>query len=148
MNPFILMLAIVLVAIPPMLRAEAQPAEPWTAPDRAARKANPIPADEKSIARGKALYFQSCVPCHGSKGKGDGPAAASLNPKPADHSSPKMWEESDGSLFWKITTGRGAMPTWEETYSEEDRWNLINYVRTLAPPKASPSQQSKQGDKP
>jgi mono/diheme cytochrome c family protein len=148
MKPFILMLAITLVAIPPALRAEAQPAEPWTAPARAARKTNPISADEKSIARGKELYVKGCAPCHGSKGKGDGPASVTLNPKPADHTSRKMWEESDGSLFWKITTGRGAMPSWEESYSEEDRWHIINFLRTLAPPKASPSQQSKQGDKP
>src|SRR6266567_7041926 len=52
--------------------------EPWTAPSRAARKQNPIPADEKSLGRGKELFVMGCMPCHGPEGRGDGPAAGTL----------------------------------------------------------------------
>ncbi len=92
-------------------------AEPWEGPVEDAPKQNPIAADEKSIARGKELYLQGCVACHGVTGKGNGPASVALDPKPADHTSPKMWEETDGSLFWKISTGRDAMPNGRSSCS-------------------------------
>ncbi len=120
-------------------------AEPWEVPAEEASKQNPVPADEKSIARGKELYVQGCVACHGVTGKGNGPASVALDPKPADHTSPKMLEETDGSLFWKISTGRGAMPTFEDTYPAEDRWHLVNYVRTLAPKKSGTNTPTKGG---
>ena len=59
--------------------------------------------------------------CHGAKGKGDGAAAAALNPKPADWTSKQVQDESDGEIFWKISTGRGAMPSWRHL-PENDRW--------------------------
>ncbi len=107
------------------------PQEEWKAPARAARKKNPIPAEEKSISTGKAIYTAQCLSCHGPAGHGDGTAAKDLNPKPRNLSDPKIQEQSDGSIFWKLTEGRKPMPTFEKLISEEDRWNVINYVRTL-----------------
>jgi len=113
---------------------EAKPEEEWKAPDRAARRKNPIPADEKSIAAGKQVYLKQCLSCHGPLGKGDGQAAKDLNPKPHDLSDPKIAAQSDGALFWKITNGRKPMPTFEKLIpKEEDRWKVVNYVRTLEP---------------
>jgi len=103
------------------------------APARAARKKNPVPADEQSIAAGKPLYTKECFSCHGATGKGDGPAAKNLERPPGDLSNAKLWEQTDGALFWKITEGLKPMPTFEKTFSEEQRWQIINYVRTLAP---------------
>ena len=110
----------------------------WTATARAARKENPVPADAKSLAQGKLLYVAGCMPCHGSTGKGDGPAAATLERKgvhvhPGILSDPKMWQQTDGAIFWKLTEGNTPMPAWAETLSEEQRWSVVNYVRTLAP---------------
>lgn len=113
--------------------AFAQDATDWKAPARAARKKNPIPADEKSIAAGKGLYTHQCVTCHGLDGKGDGPSAKDLETRPANLGDSKMWEETDGALFWKITEGRKPMPSFEKLLAEEERWQVINYVRTLAP---------------
>ena len=73
----------------------------------------------------------NCVSCHGSKGKGDGPAAVALNPKPADWTSKRVQDMSDGEIFWKMTTGRGAMPSWRHL-PENDRWAVVRYIRTLA----------------
>jgi mono/diheme cytochrome c family protein len=70
------------------------------------------------------------VSCHGAKGKGDGAAAAALNPKPADWTSKKVQAEPDGEIFWKISTGRGAMPSWK-FLPENDRWALVRYIRSL-----------------
>ena len=114
----------------------------WEAPARAARKTNPVPADAKSIAQGKQLYVAACLACHGPAGKGDGPAAATLERngirvRPGNLSDPKLWEETDGALFWKLTEGKTPMPAWAETLSEEQRWLIVNYIRTLAPKPAS-----------
>ena len=112
--------------------------EVWEAPARAARKPNPVPADTKSLAQGKQLYVAACLPCHGLAGKGDGPAAATLERngvrvRPGNLSDPKLWVETDGALFWKLTEGKTPMPAWAETLSEEQRWLIVNYIRTLSP---------------
>lgn len=107
--------------------------ETWQAPARAARKKNPVPADDKSIAAGKVMYQQECRACHGDLGKGDGPSAKDLEKKPGDLSSPKLAQQSDGALFWKITEGKKPMPSYAQRFTDEERWSIINFVRTLAP---------------
>jgi mono/diheme cytochrome c family protein len=99
---------------------------------RAVRRKNPIPTDQKSTAAGKAVYAAQCLSCHGPAGHGDGPAAKDLNPKPRNLSDPAIQSQTDGSIFWKLTEGRKPMPTFDKLISEDDRWNVINYVRTLA----------------
>jgi mono/diheme cytochrome c family protein len=108
----------------------------WQAPPRAARKQNPIPADDKSIAAGKKIYSAQCVDCHGPEGHGDGRRAKDLEPSPEDLTAPAIAGQSDGALFWKISEGRKPMPTFEKLISEDDRWNVVNYLRTLS---ATPS---------
>jgi mono/diheme cytochrome c family protein len=113
--------------------------EPWTAPARSARKANPVTPDDQSLAAGKALYAKQCLSCHGATGTGNGPAAKDLQKNPGDLSKPKMWEQTDGTIFWKITTGRKPMPSFETLTTEQERWEIVNYMRTLAPKPAASS---------
>jgi mono/diheme cytochrome c family protein len=89
---------------------------------------NPLPGDKKFIEQGKKAAQVNCASCHGASGKGDGVAAAALNPKPADWTSKKVQDETDGELFWKISNGRGAMPPWKHL---QERWALIRYIRSL-----------------
>jgi mono/diheme cytochrome c family protein len=103
---------------------------PWTAPESEKSKKSPIAASAKVAEQGKKVAEVNCAPCHGKSGKGDGVAAAALNPKPADWTSKKIQGESDGEIFWKITTGRGGMPAWRHL-PENDRWALVQYIRTL-----------------
>ncbi len=87
----------------------------WKAPSRAARKKNPLPADDKSVARGRAIYGRECRACHGPSGSGDGSRARDVTKKPADLTNSKMWDQTDGALFWKITEGKKPMPSFEGT---------------------------------
>ena len=103
----------------------------WVAPEAEKARKNPLASDSKAIEQGEKVAKTNCVSCHGAKGKGDGAAAAALNPKPADWTSQKVQAESDGEIFWKISNGRGAMPPWKHL-AENDRWALIRYIRSLA----------------
>ena len=106
--------------------------KPWVSPKLAQSVKNPLSGDASSLADGKVLYTANCSPCHGDKGKGNGPAAQALIPKPADHSSAAVQAETDGSLFWKLTEGRSPMPSYKTILTDKQRWELVNYIRTLA----------------
>ena len=103
----------------------------WKAPKEADQKVNPLAGDEKATKRGKKIYTQMCVICHGVKGKGDGVAGVSLSPKPADFTSAVVQGESDGAIFWKLTNGKAPMAAYKETLTETQRWELVNYIRTF-----------------
>src|ERR1035441_33599 len=109
-------------------------ATPWVAPSYADTIKNPLAGDAQSVADGKKLYGQYCAVCHGDKGKGDGIAAAGLNPKPANHTAEKVQSQTDGAIFWKTTTGRPPMAGYEKTFTATQRWALVNYIRTLKAP--------------
>ena len=99
-------------------------------------QANPIPANQESIKAGEVLYIANCAPCHGVSGKGDGPVGLTLNPRPADltqHAIPGV--HTDAQLFEWITNGfpGSRMPAFKSSLSDTDRWNLVNFIRTLAP---------------
>jgi len=79
---------------------------------------------------GQDVAQVNCASCHGTTGKGNGPPGLALSPKPADWTSKKVQDEADGEIFWKITTGRGPMPSWKHL-PENDRWALVQYVRSL-----------------
>ncbi|HYB42410.1 MAG TPA: cytochrome c [Candidatus Methylomirabilis sp.] len=102
----------------------------WVAPEAEKAKKNPLPNDAKVVEQGEKIAKVNCVSCHGPKGKGDGPAAAALNPKPADWTSSRVQDETDGELFWKISNGRGPMPPWRHL-PENDRWALVRFIRSL-----------------
>jgi len=105
--------------------------EKWLSPAASASKKNAIAPTQASIAAGQKSYSKTCVMCHGKSGDADGPAVIELNIHPAKLSNPQLAKESDGSLFWKITTGKKPMPAYGKRFSETDRWNLVNYVRTI-----------------
>lgn len=137
-----------MLALPALARAESP--EPWEAPQRAARKENPLPADAASITRGNALYIKNCLSCHGPAGRGDGPAVKDLDTDPGNITSKQTRGESDGALFWKITEGRKPMPAFEKSLSNEGRWDVVNYMRSLAsglPPASHPAAAPAQAEK-
>src|SRR4249919_2158238 len=104
----------------------------WTAPAGAVSTKNPLAGNTETLKYAQVIYTTYCGPCHGSKGKGDGPAAAGLATKPANHSSDAVQKQTDGALFWMISEGRNPMPSYKTTLTENQRWELVNYIRTLA----------------
>ena len=111
--------------------AEPESKEKWVAPAAEARNKNPVPVNESSIAAGQKIYLQRCAGCHGKTGNGDGPDAADLGIHPAKLSSAAVQGQTDGELFWKVTVGKKPMPSYRSRVSIIDRWNVINYLRTL-----------------
>jgi mono/diheme cytochrome c family protein len=104
----------------------------WKAPPGVVNRPNPVPANANTIALGQKLFVGNCMTCHGPAGKGDGPGAAALEKKPADLTARIKAGATDGELFWKISEGRSPMISWKGSLSETQRWELVNYIKTLA----------------
>lgn len=103
-------------------------------PEEAAAVENPIEPTQDSVVAGATLYAQNCAVCHGETGEGDGPAADSLEMKPADMHEDHVQELSDGGLFWIISHGRPEtpMPPWDHVLTEDERWHVVNFLRTFS----------------
>lgn len=95
---------------------------------------NPTTADETSLARGAELYAINCQMCHGPAGLGNGSIAPYLiNFKPANLTTEVVQSKSDGSLFLTISNGiDGRMPALNENLTVSERWDVVNFIRTLA----------------
>jgi mono/diheme cytochrome c family protein len=103
----------------------------WIAPEEARKVKNPIQATKTSIQKRKEIYEKKCALCHGIKGDGKGPASAGLSPKPTNFRGSHGEKMTDGEHFWKITTGRGGMPSFGKDLTEQERWHVINYINTF-----------------
>ena len=91
---------------------------------------NPVSPDAGSIERGKVLFIKYCASCHGTGGKGDGPVAARLPVETPDLTR-IAGVLKDGDLAWKIATGRSPMPKWGDKLTEEQIWDIVNFIRHL-----------------
>jgi len=94
---------------------------------------DPLPATADSLQRGHVLFDLTCAICHGPTGVGDGKVGAFFAPtKPANLTSPAVQNLSPNQLFAIITQGAGLMPPLAENLTVQERWDVINYVHTLA----------------
>ena len=99
----------------------------------AASLENPTAPSSEAVGRGRAIFRARCVACHGDRGRGDGPAGVTLDPKPADlvlH----VPQHTDGELYYMVSVGfpESAMPEWRSVLAENERWELVHYLRVLA----------------
>jgi len=94
---------------------------------------NPVMADEVSVSRGAELFAINCQMCHGATGEGDGPIAPFLmNFKPANLTGPLLKAMNDGAIFLTISQGvPNRMPALNENLTVRERWDVVNFVRTL-----------------
>jgi mono/diheme cytochrome c family protein len=100
---------------------------------------NPLPNTLDTLDRGKQIFVRECMVCHGDTGRGDGPYREGLQPSPPDFSDTGLYGTmakplyTDADYYWRISEGLpwSAMPVWKSQYSEEDRWAVVHYVRTV-----------------
>jgi len=100
--------------------------------EAAAARKNPVAATPESVKTGGELFTVYCTPCHGSSGKGDGLVSAKFVP-PADLTNADLQKgRSDG--YWQsyLSVGGAVMPSYGEALTAEERWHVVNYLRTLA----------------
>ena len=100
----------------------------WVVPDAASKKTSPFVFDKTTVDKGRELYQKNCVQCHGDPGKAN---FVLLNPSPGDPAGEKFSAETDGALFYKISTGRGAMLAFKDNFTEEERWDIISFFRSF-----------------
>jgi mono/diheme cytochrome c family protein len=105
------------------------------APAAARQIRNPVPPTEASLAQGRQIYQQNCMVCHGVGGRGDGPAARTLRPPPADLAQ-HVAAHTEGELWWWITNGVAGtpMPAWRTVLSDVERWHVLNYIKDAFAP--------------
>lgn len=93
-----------------------------------------MPPARPSPARGEAIYRANCVRCHGERGAGDGPDAATLERKPRDFTDAAFMQgETPADFFRVVSLGRrrAAMPAWEDVLSVQERWDVVSYLWSL-----------------
>lgn len=103
----------------------------WVAPSSANSIKNPYKGNANATAAGKTLYKQFCAICHGDKGKGDGLAGMNLKPRPGNFTKDAVQSQTDGAIYWKMTEGRAPMASYKTALTEQQRWQLVNYIRQL-----------------
>lgn len=108
------------------------PAPEYKIPPEAAAKANPVKPAAESLAKGKKVYGIDCAMCHGEKGDAKGDMASDMK-NVTDFTNPDaLKNRTDGELFYVIRKGKGEMPPEGDRAKDDDIWNLVNYIRSLA----------------
>jgi mono/diheme cytochrome c family protein len=108
--------------------------DPWEAPKSADNLKNPRSGDAKAASEGEDLYLSYCWSCHGDDADGKGPASANIDTPPANLTTKQVQQQTDGAIFWKIGNGRNDMAPYQDVLTEQQRWALVNYIRTLSKP--------------
>jgi mono/diheme cytochrome c family protein len=105
---------------------------PKEAREVAAKRPNPIKPTPESVAIGRQHYRTFCVPCHGEEGKGDGLVSAKFIPPPDLTNAALHTARTDGYWHSYLSVGGAIMPAYGEALSPEERWHVVNFLRTLA----------------
>jgi mono/diheme cytochrome c family protein len=112
----------------------AEQEEPWVVSPRRAAVPNPVPKTDQVVTKGDMLYQMECASCHGKTGQNDGPGAKKIAAEMKASlklTDPKVHEQSDGALYWKILEGRNSMPNTEKDLTDQERWMIVHFLRTL-----------------
>lgn len=107
-------------------------AQDWVVPADQKDLENPQSYNLSNVKKGKELYIKNCKSCHGDPGKNN---VLPLVPPPVDITSERMQKNTEGEIFYKISNGRGAMPQFKATISDDDRWRIVNFISNYNPKK-------------
>ncbi len=111
-------------------------AQQWVVPDDKKGVIAPFKFVPDSIKKGEVIFMKNCTSCHGIVGKKNW---AKITPEPGDPASDKFQKQTDGELFFRITTGKVPMPEFRNILPENDRWNVIAYFRSFNPAYKQPN---------
>jgi mono/diheme cytochrome c family protein len=116
----------------------ADAAKDAKAPSQEAKTANPVKPDADSIAQGKHMFASQCVMCHGASGDGKGDLAADMKLTMRNWRDPDALKDfTDKDLFDIVTKGKDKMPDQGDRMSDTQKWNVINFIRSLSKKGAS-----------
>jgi len=133
---FLLILGVVAAAI--VYSAVNNAPWSWPVPEEAKQLKNPLQSTAPGLKAAREVYADKCAHCHGDTGKGDGKDAGRYDPEPTDFTDAKrMHDVTDGELFYKISEGKKPMPVFKNKLSENQRWELVLFLRSLAKPPGS-----------
>jgi mono/diheme cytochrome c family protein len=111
----------------------------WIVPEEARQRRNPLGSSAATRAEVLGLYTDYCAKCHGDTGKGDGPDAGKHFTSPGNFTdATRMSAQTEGELFYKITEGRRPMPQFKTRLTDDQRWQLVSFIRSFANPKDQP----------
>ena len=121
-----------------LVYAAFQKDRPWVVPEEVKKLKNPITPTESTLKAAKGIYMDECAECHGEHGKGDGPKAMMHTPAPADLTDAgQMSTVTDGEIFYQISEGKKPMPSFKKRLTEDERWELVLFVRSFSQPIAA-----------
>jgi cytochrome c5 len=100
----------------------------WVVPEEAKEKVCPFLFTPETIKSGENLYQKNCKSCHGDPGKQNW---AKIVPPPGDPASVNYQKQTDGEMFYRITTGKTPMPQFGSVLADEERWQVISYLRSF-----------------
>jgi mono/diheme cytochrome c family protein len=105
----------------------------WIIPEEAKQRQNPLQSSAQVLEAARPLYTENCERCHGEAGKGNGPEAARQYPAPSDLTDAKRMNAlTDGAIFYQIGEGRRPMPSFKRRMTEDQRWQLVLFLRSFA----------------
>ncbi|HEY8715935.1 MAG TPA: cytochrome c [Candidatus Acidoferrum sp.] len=111
----------------------------WIVPEEARQRKNPLASSAGRQEEARGLYTDYCAKCHGDSGKGDGPDAGKhFTPSGDFTDAARMNAMTDGELFYKITEGRRPMPQFKTRLTDDQRWQLVSFIRSFASAKDRP----------
>lgn len=120
--------SIILICLCSLAVANANAQSDWEIPVKEQENVSFIMFDDDMILEGSIAYENSCTSCHGTPGQDD---YMPMAPSPGDPASDQFQDQKDGSLFYKIKTGRGSMPKFEDVFADDETWNIVAYIRSF-----------------
>jgi cytochrome c5 len=104
------------------------PVPVWVVPDEAKEKVCPFQFTPETVKNGENVFQKNCKSCHGDPGKQNW---AKIVPPPGDPASADFQKQTDGEMFFKVTSGKAPMPQFGNILSDEERWQVISYLRSF-----------------
>jgi Cytochrome C oxidase, cbb3-type, subunit III len=115
-------------------------AQEWVVPEEYKTKTSPFKFTADSIKKGETVFIKNCQSCHGNPGKKN---MARIIPEPGDPVSDKFQAQTDGEMFYRITSGKIPMPEFRNILAENERWNVISYLRSFNAKYVQPNPEQK-----